>query len=136
MVSEKKAQKEVQRIVQKNGQGLYLNFPSAPLVIEDDYGDVESRRKGQEIPLKSFPTQPSPTDRQREKAGLSDKSQVIFYLSAYELKQKGLSFKDIDLKEMTVTWPRKDGHRHKIIDKNQVSPFGENFLYVTLGCRR
>ena len=85
------------------------------------------------VNLHAFPIEFSPTQKFLEKAGLTEICDFMPYLSKLELNQQNIDYNDIDLERCRVNYLGID---YVVKEKSRSSTFGDDYLYVVLGCHK
>lgn len=126
--------KDVQEIVNKNGQFIQINFRDETKLQRDKLNSIKSRlRNSGTINLKAHPVQFTPTQDQIEKAGFLEKQDCIVWLARKDFLDRSLDFSDIDELRDTV---KIADETYSINDKNKVFVLGNDFLYYVLSLRK
>ncbi len=105
-------------------------------VVRDRYNSIEKRNQSLgdstgHLFFKTYPVQFSPSEKQLEKAGIKEKTDVIIYTAFYDWLNAGKNFKDIDITgRLSVNL---QGETYELRNKGLVSQMNDVFLYITLG---
>lgn len=97
------------------------------------YGSIISKDSDY-IELNAFPIEYNPTTKELEKVGIFERVDATAYLSTKQVLEKGLKYKDFDLKTITIIDPFETEYR--IQTKQNYSQFMDVFLYIILGLLR
>ncbi len=125
------ALKDVQQVVNNEGLLVEIIFRDEANVTRDDYKSIKTRAQTPgKYYLKSFPVIENPTEKQIEKAGLREMAGCIMWFSWKDFIDNSITDGMIDITRSTVKY---NGATYAIRQKNLVSQFGNNFLYLTLG---
>lgn len=119
-------------LMQQYGMPVKLYIREEDHVDRGDYNSIKKKSTGSSYTynFKSFPVQFSPTEKQKEKAGIREHVSAIIYLAYKDFSDNNISFEEIDTIRSTV---ELKGQTYRIKDKNRVSQFYDEFLYITLG---
>ena len=126
--------KDIQQIVNANGQFIGLNFRNEDDITRDNIKGINTRIRNNEIIyLKAHPVQFNPTTDQIEKAGFMDQQSVILWFARKDFMDIGKDFNDFDEIRDTIII---GDETYKINDKNKVYQMGNEYLYYTIGLRK
>jgi hypothetical protein len=125
------ALQDVQDIAIERGTQIKISIRTEADVERDAYGSIKRLNTMEENPaliVYAYPLEYQPTDRQMEKAGLRESTDAIAWIPTKYFLDAGITFNSIDMVRTTV---EAKGVRFQITQKNQVSQFGDEWLYVT-----
>lgn len=126
------AQMDAQALCREYGQRIKIRLRDEDNITRDSYNSIKVR-PSQKTALGEFgayPVQYQPSEKQLEKAGLREKTDVAIYIPVLDISDLGFGFADIDIKRSTVIL---DGEQYEIRDKARSSQFAGSWLYYTLG---
>jgi hypothetical protein len=125
-----RARKDVQQIVNEIGQFVEVDLRKETNVTRGNYTGIIERAQTPIYRLKAYPVEYSPSAQQIEKAGLREVVDVTVYTAYQDWIDNSIGFNDIDPIRATV---KLNGETYKIKARGRYSPFGNSFLYITLG---
>ncbi len=124
------ALKDVQRTVNSYGRIVkFQNNNDSGDVTRDNYKSIK-KRSGTIIEQKSFPIRFSPSDKELSEAGMTEKVDVIVWTSNLNWSDATITFKDLYSYQMVM---EVDSVKYKVTQKNKISHFGNNHLWITFG---
>lgn len=126
------AQQDAQEACRQYGQRIQVRLRAEQNVQRDEYKSIKARptNKTASGSFYAYPIQYQPTERQLEKAGLRERTDVAVWAPLLDFTDLGFDFKDIDATRSTVI---VDGEEYQIKDKARASQFAGAWLYITLG---
>lgn len=122
--------KDVQDIVNNNGQFIRIVFRNENDLTRDDYNSIDARKRQSILDVKAHPILFDPTTDQIEKAGFFEKQDVIVWLARKDLIDNNYEFDNFDELRDTV---KINGETFRINDKNKRDFMGNEYLYFVLG---
>lgn len=126
------ASKDVQCNINQYGHPILIRFHTESTVTRDRYNSIKNRKQNiaNKLDIKALPITYAPTDKQKSKAGIREKSEVIIWTAMRDWTDSNYEIKDLNTIKADVII---NGETFEIVDKSLKDQFGENFLYVVLG---
>jgi len=127
------ALQDVSEIINEYGNDVVLYVHGETGVTRDKYGSIIAQATtgtGTIFYLKAYPVDHRPNRIQMEKAGIREACECIIWFSMLDITTAGLSFDEMESEKITVT---VDGNDYKLSEKAKVNPYGDAFLYLTMG---
>jgi hypothetical protein len=125
------AMRDVKSVVDERGDILKIIIRAEKDVSRDAYNSVQKRDQERVIFMKAFPIETRPSDKQLEKAGIREKTDLTAWTASMDWINAGIGFDGIEFAtRTTVVW---QGNVYEIRDKGLVNQIGDSFLYITLG---
>ena len=125
------AQADAKDIIDERGDIMQLFFRTEANVSRDRYSSIKKRNQETVYTLRVHPVTFNPSDKQLEKAGLREASDVVVYTAMKDWIDLGIDFADIrmDLK-LTV---HLQGEVYVMRYKGLSGQFNDSYLYITFG---
>ena len=132
------ALRDVQDIINERGMSVRIELLGEDDVVRDKFGSIKKRDSSGAIVLttKAFPITFSPTDKQKNEAGIREKTTVIVWTAMKAWTDAGIDPNILLSVDSIRTKVTIQGIDYEISDKNMVDQFIDTFLYVTLGLNR
>ena len=110
-------------------------------IVRDDYNSIKrfnNTESGEspiatELVMKAYPINYNPSQRDLDKSGLKERTEVILYTPRQYWIDASLGIDDIDMERTTVIL---DDCTYEIRDKARNSQFREDFLYYVFGINK
>lgn len=110
-------------------------------VVRDKYNSIKrfnstsaaESPEATEVEVKAYPVIYSPSQKDLDKAGLKERTEVVIWTPRQYWHDASLEYDDIDLERTTVII---DGEKYELRDKVRNTQFREDFLYWNFGLNR
>lgn len=120
---------DVQGVVNGYGEDIKLEFNDELDITRGDYKD-RKRWDGNVITIKAFPIDFNPSPKMLEKAGVTEKVDVLTHTSTQDWIEEGLTYQDMEKANIRMKIDSE------VFENNVVkrfSQFGSKFLYIIFG---
>jgi len=126
---------DIKELIYERGGAVKIILRDEGDVNRDGYNSIEKRAQNSIMEIYAYPADFSPSQKQIEKAGLSERSDLIIWTAMLDWNNNGIaSFENIEFSgKSTVIY---NGVNYDIKEKNVVSQLGNTYGYVTLGLSR
>jgi len=123
---------DAQDITNEYGTAIKIYLRGETDVTRDKYNSIKEFDTAPDGLIETYaePFTYSPTRNQMEKAGIHEQIDVLAYIATQDFVDAGYTYFDIDTVRSTV---EGDGMTFAIKDKNQVSDYGVESIYIVLG---
>ena len=132
------ALRDVQNIINERGMPISIELLGEDNVVRDKFNSIKKRDNtgATVLDTKAYPVTFSPTDKQKNEAGIRESTSVIVWTAMQNWIDAGIDpniLLSIDSIRTKVT---VNGIDYEISDKNMVDQMFDSFLYITLGLNR
>ena len=132
------ALRDVYNIIDERGMSVRIELLGEDDVVRDKFGSIKKRDSSGATVLttKAFPITFTPTDKQKDKAGIRESTSVIIWTAMNAWINAGIDPNILLSIDPIRTRVVINGIEYEIADKNMVDQMFDTFLYVTLGLNR
>ena len=123
-------------IIHERGDDVVIKTNIESAVNRDTFGSIKSRTNTPTFTFKAYPINFSPTDEQRDNAGLKERTQVIVYTAMQDWMDEGYTLNNLRQLDMIKWRLTMKSVTYEIRDKALNSQFSDTYLYVTLGLNK
>jgi len=127
------ARKEVQWIVNNEGSLIHIVLRDETNVTRDDYNSIKRKAQSKSFWVKAYPIIENPSKNELDETGLKEDCQVSVKTAYQDWIDAGYDLNDIILNRSTV---KHNAETYKIVDRNNLTRFGNSYLYIVLGLRK
>ena len=122
---------DIKGIVDERGGAIKIILRDEADVTRDKYNSIKKRAQNTVLEFNAYPIDFSPSQRQLEKAGLRESSDVTVWTAMLDWNNNGVTFEDIEFSGKTTV--QLNGVTYEVREKNVVSQIGNVYGYLTLG---
>lgn len=125
---------DVKCVADQYGAPVIIRLQNEGTVTRDRYGSIINRSKNADkIELNALSITYSPTDKQKNDAGIREKTSVIIYTAVLDWDNAGITIQQLNSLKADVII---NDETFEIVDKSFKDQFGIKFLYVVLGLNK
>lgn len=124
-------------IIRERGHAVTVRLHDEGNVSRDRLGSIKQRATATpDLSFYAFPIIYNPTDKQREKAGLREQTQVLIKTAVQDWVDNGFTVDTLAAIDSIRATIIIKGAKYEIRDKQLDSQYGDTFLYIHLGLNR
>lgn len=130
--------RDVRDNIWERGEQVTLELIGEDKVERDKFGNIKRRIPGttETFTFYAFPIIYTPTEKQQEKAGLRETTQVIIYTAMQDWIDNSLEVDRLQAIDSIRSVVVIDEAKYEIKDKNKLDQFSDNYLYIVLGLNK
>jgi hypothetical protein len=129
---------DVRNVIWERGEQIKIILIGESEIERDRFGTIKRQIPGTEDihVFYAFPIIYSPAEKEQEKSGIKEKTQVIIYTAMQDWIDKELDVDRLEAIDSIRATVIIDNQKYEIKDKNKLDQFSDNYLYVVLGLNK